>query len=111
MDEVFDISALQAAKAEIDAKLEQARLANRAGAVATVKALLSDYGISGLELGFAVQAKEPRKPRPPRGSGAPKYRDIATGNTWVGRGKRPQWLTAALAQGRTLQSFEIVAGQ
>ena len=29
------------------------------------------------------------------------------GNTWVGRGKRPQWLRDALAAGKQLSDFEI----
>ncbi|MBB3638984.1 H-NS histone family protein [Variovorax atrisoli] len=37
--------------------------------------------------------------------GAPKYADQA-GNTWHGRGARPQWLKDALAAGKTLADFE-----
>lgn len=35
---------------------------------------------------------------------AVRYRDAA-GNTWTGRGKRPGWLSAALASGKTLDAF------
>jgi len=35
-----------------------------------------------------------------------KYRDNA-GNTWVGRGRRPNWLKAALAGGKALQDFAV----
>jgi DNA-binding protein H-NS len=33
-----------------------------------------------------------------------RYKDD-NGNTWVGRGKRPQWLREALAAGRKLEEF------
>jgi len=39
---------------------------------------------------------------------AAKYAD-GTGNTWGGRGKRPDWLRHALDAGRTLEEF-LVAG-
>jgi DNA-binding protein H-NS len=35
-----------------------------------------------------------------------KYRD-GEGNTWVGRGPRPQWLRDALANGKTLADFAV----
>lgn len=39
---------------------------------------------------------------------APKYRDDA-GNTWTGRGSRPRWVQAALAEGKTLDDLRIPA--
>jgi DNA-binding protein H-NS len=36
----------------------------------------------------------------------PKYRDEA-GNTWTGRGKRPNWFLQALATGKTPQDLLI----
>ena len=38
---------------------------------------------------------------------APKYRDAATGATWAGRGKQPNWLAAALKSGKKLEDFKI----
>jgi len=35
-----------------------------------------------------------------------RYRDSA-GNTWTGRGKRPGWLTQALAAGKSVEDFLI----
>ncbi|ECJ0620341.1 H-NS histone family protein [Salmonella enterica] len=41
--------------------------------------------------------------------GEPRYRDPANPfNTWVGRGKRPDWLKKYLDEGRELSEFEIV---
>jgi DNA-binding protein H-NS len=36
------------------------------------------------------------------------YRD-ANGNTWGGRGRRPTWLSEALALGKTLEDFQVGA--
>lgn len=39
---------------------------------------------------------------------SPKYRNPADpSQTWAGRGKRPIWLTAALGDGKMLESFAI----
>lgn len=38
-----------------------------------------------------------------------KYRD-ASGNTWGGMGKRPQWLRDALAGGKNLEDFRVESG-
>lgn len=38
---------------------------------------------------------------------APKFRDSATGAQWSGRGKRPKWLSSAIASGRKLEDFSI----
>jgi DNA-binding protein H-NS len=43
-----------------------------------------------------------------KAAGVVAYRDEA-GNTWVGRGKRPQWLRDALAGGRKLEDFKVAA--
>lgn len=38
---------------------------------------------------------------------APKFRNIATGDTWSGRGRTPRWLVALEAQGRSREEFRI----
>ena len=50
----------------------------------------------------AKARKAPKTPKPP------KYAD-GTGNTWGGMGKRPDWLRAALAAGKSLEEFLIAA--
>jgi DNA-binding protein H-NS len=37
----------------------------------------------------------------------PKYRNPASGQTWTGRGKKPKWLEAALANGKKISDFKI----
>jgi DNA-binding protein H-NS len=46
--------------------------------------------------GLEITVKKARKPRAAKAAGdkkpsAPKFRDPATGKTWSGKGKRPQW--------------------
>lgn len=44
-----------------------------------------------------------------RGKRVPvKYRDDA-GNTWTGRGNKPRWLVAALADGKKLEEYLVKA--
>lgn len=38
---------------------------------------------------------------------AAKYRHPTSHATWSGRGKRPNWLTAELAKGKTLADFAV----
>jgi DNA-binding protein H-NS len=37
----------------------------------------------------------------------PKYKDPATGETWSGRGKLPNFVKQAIAEGKTLEDFKI----
>ena len=49
-------------------------------------------------------ASKPGKPS--KSSKAARFRDT-NGNTWVGRGPRPQWLRDALAAGKSLKDFAV----
>ena len=100
-----NLSELLAQKAELDKLIAETRNAERAQAIAQVKTLMAQYGLSVADIGAHSD----------RGNGAPrslnkapvKYRDPATGQTWSGRGLQPNWLKAALASGRTLQDFSV----
>lgn len=54
--------------------------------------------------GLAIRAMRKRQSGAP--ASAPRYRD-AQGNTWSGRGKRPNWFKTELAAGRTLESLLV----
>lgn len=85
-----------------------------------IKSAIDEYGLTVSDLGLT--GKPGRKPgrmptaRKVRSAGAPakssrkkaavKYRD-ENGNTWVGMGKRPQWIHDALAKGKTLDEFRV----
>jgi len=84
------------------------------GVIARIKEAIQVYGLTAGDLGLDGTRRK-GKPGPKPGSKrqakakpsrAAKYRDEA-GNTWVGRGPRPQWLREALAAGKSLQDFAV----
>jgi DNA-binding protein H-NS len=95
---------LLARKEALEREIEQTKKQERAEAIAKVRSLMSEYGLSLADLSAKAAAKAPAK------SGAkvaPKYRDKATGQTWSGRGLQPNWLKAALAAGRKIDDFRL----
>lgn len=102
---------LEKQAAALQEQIEQARKAERADAVARIKALMADYGVTLAELGGGKgPGRAPKVAKPSATAGKkvpPKYRDADTGNTWSGRGLQPNWLKAALASGRKLEDFSV----
>ncbi|WP_047219095.1 H-NS family nucleoid-associated regulatory protein [Delftia lacustris] len=75
---------LLARKAELDAQIAQAHAEHKAEGIAAARALIQEHSLTAADVFPAAKAK---------GSvGAPKYRDPATGATWTGRGKPPNWI-------------------
>ncbi|HEX6705334.1 MAG TPA: H-NS histone family protein [Albitalea sp.] len=95
---------------------ETLRRKEAADVVARIKEAITAYGITAEDLGFGLSARAgngteaiaKRRPRPKATAtaSAPKYQDTA-GNTWSGRGPRPQWLKDAISAGKTLQDFAV----
>jgi DNA-binding protein H-NS len=95
---------LLAQKEALERQIEHTKRTERADAIAKVRALMAEYGLSISDLGAKPAA------RSSAGKGrkvAAKYRDSATGDTWSGRGLQPKWLKAALASGRKLGDFAL----
>lgn len=99
------IKDLLAQRAEIERQIEEATRAERADAVARVKALMAEHGLTLADLSARAPAAKGKAKA--GGKVAAKYRDAATGQTWSGRGLRPNWLKAALASGRKLEDFAL----
>lgn len=95
---------LLAQKAEIEKQIDDVARNERADAIAKVKALMAEHGLSIADLGSRGPAKTVRSAG---GKVAAKYRDAATGQTWSGRGLRPNWLKAAIASGGKLEDFTV----
>lgn len=106
------VAELLAQKAELDKKIAELQREERASAIAQVKALMAQHGLSIADLTPRAQAVRPgEKPRPNAGvKVAAKYRDPATGNSWSGRGLKPNWLKAALEGGKSLSDFAVQGG-
>lgn len=101
---------LLAQKAELDRRIAETQRAEREQALAQVRTLMAEYGLSMADIaghGRAAAAPAAPRARSAGGSVAPKYRDPATGQTWSGRGLQPRWLREALASGRTIGDFAL----
>jgi DNA-binding protein H-NS len=83
--------------------------------VSKIKEAIAVYELTAADLGLDGKAVS-RRGTAAAGRGRPaarrkvasavKFRDEA-GNTWGGRGPRPQWLRTALQAGKTLQDFAV----
>jgi DNA-binding protein H-NS len=95
---------LLAKKAELEKQIEDTRRQEKADAIAQVRSLMAEHGLSTADLSLRNKASS----KAGTGRKVPaKYRDPATGNTWSGRGLQPKWLRAALSSGRKLADFAL----
>ena len=93
-------------KAELEKQIAEMQRQERTDAIAQVRTLMTQYGLSLADL--AAKATGPKVSGPRAGGKvAAKYRNLATGDSWSGRGLQPRWLKAALASGRKLSEFEV----
>ena len=78
--------------ATLERQIADAQKGQRQEAIARVKALMAEYGLTAADLAG-------RAPTAPKAEGgkkvAAKYRDPATGKTWTGTGKPPAWIAEA----------------
>jgi DNA-binding protein H-NS len=94
------------------AEAEQQRVKETADVIADIKAKIKAYGLTAQDLGLATggaatRAKAGKKPRPSRSTAPAKYRG-PNGETWSGgRGRKPRWVTEALAKGKKLEDFRL----
>jgi DNA-binding protein H-NS len=67
---------------------EAARAKEVEGVVTQIQAMMSEYGITGADLGI----KATRGKRKAAVPSAAKFQDPETGATWTGRGRAPAWI-------------------
>lgn len=91
---------------DLKRKAEGARQQEMAGAIAEIKRLMAQFGITADELGVSSARSGAGKSKS-RGSVAAKYRDPISGKTWTGRGRRPGWVVALEGQGKSLDDCRI----
>lgn len=92
------------------AEAERVREQEIADAIADVKRKIELYGLTAADLGFARNAG-PGNSRPKNTKANVKYRG-PNGETWGGgRGRKPQWVTQALKEGRSLDDFAVKNGR
>jgi DNA-binding protein H-NS len=95
--------------AALEAHAAKVKNAEAAGVVTKIKEAIDSYGLTAQDLfgskaGVAKAKAASKSAAKGKGSVAPKYVD-GKGGQWVGRGKRPRWLSEALAAGRQLEDF------
>ena len=113
----------------LEREAEALRKKEAAGVIARIKEAIAHYHLSAQDLGLGSEprgrrgvARGSRRARPEgrqlsngslaKATGAPRrraggqvqYKDEA-GNTWSGRGRRPEWLKTALQNGKTLEDL------
>lgn len=104
------IADLQKETAALEKEAAKLKSEERQGVIDRMKEAIAVYDITASELGLrgsrAARGKAKAAKASKSKTAAAKYRDAA-GNTWVGRGPRPQWLRDALAAGKSLQDFAV----
>ena len=89
------------------AQAEEMREQETADAIADIKEKMRLYGLTAKDLGLGRGGGGGRAPRGKAAAAAIKYRG-PNGETWSGgRGRKPQWVTQALQQGRKLEEFAV----
>lgn len=99
------LSDLLAKKAELEQQIIDIQREERSSAIAQVKALMAQHGLTLADLGTRPPVAAPKTRS--GGKVPAKYRDPATGQTWSGRGLHPTWLKQALAGGAKLTDYLI----
>lgn len=99
-----NIQELLAQKAALEKRIAEAQRTAKADAIAKVKTLMAEYGLTAADLA----GKAPAAAKAEGGKKvAAKYKDPVSGQTWTGRGLKPKWLQAALSGGKSLEDFAL----
>ena len=103
------LNELLAQREALEKQISDTRRNEHAKALAQIRALMDQYGITLADLSGKARKNATRTKKTPKDGTkvAPKYRNAATGDTWSGRGLQPRWLKAALATGRKLEDFAV----
>jgi DNA-binding protein H-NS len=96
---------LLAKRAALEQEIEATQKREKQDAIAKVKTLMTEYGLTVADLGNKPPAAKAGTPKGTKV--APKFRNGATGETWSGRGLQPKWLKAAIASGKKLSDFAL----
>ena len=92
--------------AQLRKQAEDLRNQERAGVIEEVRKKIAEYGLTAADLKLTARAGK-RSRSVAAAKAAAKYRS-PTGETWSGgRGRKPRWITEALAAGKSLSDFEI----
>lgn len=97
-------SELMAQAQALMAQAEQARKSELASVVADIKAKMKQYGITAADLGGSASTRGAAKTK----SKAPAKYQGPNGELWAGGpGRKPEWVRAVLASGKSIEDFRI----
>lgn len=97
-------SELMAQAQSLMAQAEQARKSELAEVIAGIRNQMKQYGITTADLGGATGAKKSGKSK----SSAPAKFRGPNGELWAGGpGRKPEWVRAVLASGKSIEDFRI----
>ena len=86
---------------------EELRVKELNDVIADVKEKIKLYGLTAQDLGLAGAARKRKAAPSPAKKTPARYRG-PNGETWAGgRGRKPRWVTEALAKGKKLEDFAI----
>lgn len=107
----IQIQELQQQAAELQRQADELRNHERATVIAQITEKIAEYSLTAADLRLSVRdmASPGKKAATSKGTTkAPaKYRS-ATGEEWSGgRGRKPRWVTEALAAGKSIEEFKI----
>jgi DNA-binding protein H-NS len=92
--------------AQLRKQAEELRNQERAGVVEELRKKIAEYGLTAADLKLGGRGGK-------RGGASTAPKSVAkyrspTGETWSGgRGRKPRWITEALAAGKSISDFEI----
>jgi DNA-binding protein H-NS len=99
-------TALLEQQAALAREIEAQLAAQRSAAIADIKRLMAEHGLTIADVGAGKAKKEGAAPAK-ESKVAAKYRDPVSGSTWSGRGLKPKWLSAAIADGKAIEDYLI----
>ena len=91
---------------ELRRQAEELRDEERSAVLETVRQQIRDFALTAAELGLEAGRKTAGKRGAKATAGTARYVG-PEGQTWTGgRGRKPRWITEALAEGKSLTDFE-----
>ncbi len=92
--------------AQLRKQAEDLRNQERAGVIEELRKKIAEFGLTAADLKLSARGGK-RTAGVVAAKTAAKYRS-PNGETWSGgRGRKPRWITEALAAGKSLSDFEI----
>lgn len=93
--------------AQLRKQAEELRTRERSAVIEEVRQKVAEYGLTAADLKLSVRgASGKRGPAASANRAASRYRG-PNGESWSGgRGRKPRWITEALAAGKSLADFE-----